>query len=102
MNEYTRTEKKYNTFFDNNFSTVYRIGIKKPFIYEEFGVWSYENGLSDLRTLHILSRRRRNLHGHVLKATTVFMENGGENYTDLDDYQLFDYKFNANRCVYKF
>lgn len=69
------------------FKSVYRIAKGLPLIYENFGVWSNEKGFVDLRATRILSRRRRNLQGHQLKASTVFMEKGEESYTDLDDYQ---------------
>lgn len=66
---------------------MYQIGNGDSLIYEEFGHWSYEKGLLDLRKSRILSRRRRNLKGHRLIAATVFLEKGSENYPDLDDYQ---------------
>lgn len=69
-----------------NFSRkVYKISVGTPLIYEEFGSWSPGGGLIDLRTTRILSRRRRNLHGHEFKATTVFMQEGSEKFMDLDD-----------------
>lgn len=62
-------------------------------IYEDFGVWSHDGGLVDLRITRILSRRRRNLQRHQLRAATVFMEKGSENNTDLDDFQY-------ERCIF--
>lgn len=66
---------------------MYKIAETKPLIYEDFGQWSHTRGLIDLRPTRILSRRRRDLKGHQFKATAVFVEEGSENHTDLDDYQ---------------
>lgn len=57
-------------------------------IYENFGHWNFQNGLSDIRTTRVLSRRRRNLKGYRLIAPMVFTQNGSENHLDLDDYRL--------------
>lgn len=46
-----------------------------------------ESRLHDMRTTNILSRRRRDLQGHLIVAAGVFTPAGTENYTDLDDYQ---------------
>lgn len=67
---------------------VYKIAQDASLIYEEYGYWSYGEGLIDLRTTPILSKRRQNLKKHQLIAATVFMEKGSENHTDLDDYQF--------------
>lgn len=76
-----------------NLKQVYQIGRNEPFIYDDFGHWSYEDGLVDLRTSRVLARRRRNLQGHQFRAATVFLEAGSENRTDLDDYQLVCIEF---------
>lgn len=73
--------------FLKNVHVVYKIGKHRPFIYENFGVWSSNYGLLDLRPTRILSRQRRNLQGHRLIAPTVFFHEGSENNTDLDDFQ---------------
>lgn len=66
---------------------AYKIGMESPLIIENFGLWNREEGLHDFRKTRILSRRRRNLQRHQFKATGVFMREGSENHTDLDDYQ---------------
>lgn len=75
---------KIHIFFG---SKVYKIGRETALIYESFGVWTRVNGLVDLRTTRILSRRRRNLQGHQLKASAALPTEGSENHTDLDDHQ---------------
>lgn len=67
---------------------VYQIERGDPFITEDFGHWSFEGGLVDLRASRVLARRRRNLQRHQFRAATVFIEPGSENHTDLDDYQF--------------
>lgn len=67
--------------------SAYKITKSHPIIYEQYGTWSPNHGVTDLRSTRILSRRRRDLKGHKLVAATVFMHNGHENYTDLDDYK---------------
>lgn len=59
-----------------------------PIIYEDFGFWTQAEGLTDLRSSRILSQRRRNLQGIQLRGSTVFMHEGSENRTDLDDIEL--------------
>lgn len=67
---------------------AYKISKGDPLIYEDFGIWTNENGLVDSRQSRILSRRRQNLRGHRLIAPTVFLQKGSENHTDLDDYRF--------------
>lgn len=76
------------TSFFRYFPKVYKIAKNSTLIYEEFGLWNPKDGLVDFRNDNILSRKRRNLQKHQLRAATVFMENGSENNTDLDDYQF--------------
>lgn len=49
---------------------------------EMFGHWDDKMGLSDLRETRILSRRRRNLKGKVLKSTVILIKN--ESINELD------------------
>lgn len=42
---------------------------------EQFGYWSSNDGLTDLRETRILSRRRRNLNGKILKSIAVITDN---------------------------
>lgn len=67
---------------------VYKIGIEDSFIYTEFGYWSIDQRLIDLRSTRVLSKHRRNLQGHQLVAAAVFMNNESDNNTDLDDYKF--------------
>lgn len=60
-------------------------------IYENFGYWSLQTGLVDIRTTRILSRRRKNLKGHLLKAPMVFPHANSEKHLDLDDYRLVEH-----------
>lgn len=84
------------------FSIAYKISKGDSMIYEDFGMWSSENGLIDLRVSRILSRRRRNLKGHRLIAPTVFIQKGSENHTDLDDYQFEQISQNLNEYFSQF
>lgn len=70
------------------FRIVYSISKDSPLIYEKFGTWNLSHGVVDIRKTRILSRRRRNLQKHQFIVGTVFMQEGSENYTDLDDYQF--------------
>lgn len=79
-----KSENRISNFYNY---TVYKIAAGNAFIFEQFGWWSFDDGLIDLRWTKTLSRRRNNLQGHKLKASTVFMIKGSENHTDLDDYQ---------------
>lgn len=54
---------------------VYKVDEQSPFIHEIYGYWSIEQGLTDLRETRILSRRRQNLRGKVLKSTLVLTRN---------------------------
>lgn len=74
-------------YVHQNFS-VYKIARGYPLIYEDFGYWSQDEGISDLRITRVLSKRRRNLRGHQLIGATVFMNKESDNHTDLDDYRL--------------
>ncbi|XP_031617482.1 glutamate receptor 3-like [Contarinia nasturtii] len=90
--------------WDNNseriiLKQVYKVAIGMPLIYEDFGLWTKKDGLIDLRTTRILSRRRRNLQGYQLKATTVFMNEGSENHTDLDDTQHKNIDMASKVCL---
>ncbi|XP_055295194.1 uncharacterized protein LOC129564966 [Sitodiplosis mosellana] len=71
---------------------VYKIAKETPLLYEDFGIWNQKEGLIDLRTTRILSRRRRNLQGHQFKASAALPTEGSEIHTDLDDYQYKDPK----------
>lgn len=53
------------------------------FIQETFGYWNYDGGLTDLRESRILSRRRKDLRGKVLKSIMVISKN--ETLEKLDD-----------------
>lgn len=68
-------------------SEAYKIGKESSLIYEEFGRWSEATRLVDLRETRVLSKRRRDLQGHRFIASTVYIKEGQENLTDLDDYQ---------------
>lgn len=66
---------------------AYRISQEKSLIFEEYGSWSLESGLQDVRRTPILSLRRRDLQGHLIVASGVILTPGAENFTDLDDYR---------------
>lgn len=66
---------------------AYRISREKSLLFEEYGTWSRENGLYDVRRTPILSLRRRDLQGHLIVASGVILTPGAENFTDLDDYR---------------
>lgn len=53
------------------------------FISEVFGYWNENGGLLDLRITRILSRRRRDLQGKILKSTVILIKN--ESISQLDD-----------------
>lgn len=63
--------------------SVYKIDKNSPFINERFGYWNQEIGLIDLRETRILSRRRRDFRGKVLKSTLVLTKN--QSIHKLDD-----------------
>lgn len=54
-------------------------------IYEIFGKWQLENGLEDLRTTRVISKRRKNLMGHNFEVSMVLVSNDSLNH--LTDYQ---------------
>lgn len=63
------------------------------FIDETFGYWSNENGLTDLRESRILSRRRRDFRGKILKSTLIVTQN--ESISQLDDLRYAHIDFPA-------
>lgn len=68
--------------------SAYKISKETPFIYEKFGLWNQQKGLIHARETRIVSRRRRNLQGHLFKAAAVYIYEGSENHVDLDDYKF--------------
>lgn len=63
---------------------MYKISkLDSQVIFEDFGHWSPRKGLVDRRQLRILSRRRRNLHGMVIKSAIVLLNN--ESINQMDD-----------------
>ncbi|XP_055678017.1 ionotropic receptor 75a-like [Lutzomyia longipalpis] len=54
-------------------------------IYEDYGDWSYSEGIKDTRSTRILSRRRMNLHGKSLIASMVVTNKNS--LAHLTDYQ---------------
>lgn len=64
-------------------------------MFENFGHWSFKDGLVDIRSTRILSRRRRDLMGHRLIAPTVFVQKDAEKHLDLDDYRLVNNAINS-------
>lgn len=55
---------------------------EKQLILEDFGYWNYSSGLEDKRELKILSRRRRNLQGNVLKGALVLTNEDSINHME--------------------
>lgn len=53
------------------------------FISETFGYWSNDGGLTDLRKNRVLSSRRKDLRGKVLKSIIVITQN--DTLKKLDD-----------------
>lgn len=54
-------------------------------VHEFFGQWNLRDGIQDNRPSRILSRRRRNLHGHLLGVSMVVTNNDTLNH--LTDYR---------------
>lgn len=69
------------------------------FIDEIFGHWSYENGLSDLRESKIISRRRRNFRGQVLKSVQVVTKNESINLLDDLQYSHIDFPAKLSHAI---
>lgn len=66
------------------FFKVYKVDqYQLDFIPETFGYWNNDAGLTDLRESRILSRRRKDLRGKVLKSIMVVTKN--ETLEKLDD-----------------
>lgn len=63
---------------------IYKIELTWTNIYENYGFWNKTNGLTDLRSTNVLSRRRKNLKGKVLTASIVLTNNDTINH--LTDY----------------
>ncbi|XP_031630864.1 ionotropic receptor 75a-like [Contarinia nasturtii] len=80
-------------FLQLNKNLVYKIDKESHFINETFGYWNVENGLTDLRVTRILSRRRSDFRGKVLKSTLIVTKN--ESIDQLNDHRLSHIDFPA-------
>lgn len=68
--------------------SVYKIDRHQSnFISEPFGWWENGIGLTDQRETRILSRRRRNFRGKLLKSTLVLVKN--DSVAHLDEIKYF-------------
>lgn len=87
------------------FVQAYKIGKDSTdLVHEPFGSKSAVEFV-DNRSSRILSRRRRDLRGQPLITSLVFMTDGSENHTDLDDYQYVIIHFilaDFSNCLFPF
>lgn len=58
-------------------------------IVEVFGEWSAKNKIQDERSTRIISRRRRNLQGHIFGVSMVIIFN--DTWNHLTDYRYVDH-----------